>query len=134
MQRAGRIGGDEFEQHPLPPAQIDVAVALPLVEDLPDHGLKRAFFEEKIDKTRAGDLGFVNQIVWRQARDDLLGQIARGQAGPLAEQQGDIARKITMRGGTRGFDLRGSGAVRRDHSLRLERIDRRIEQGLQPLF
>ena len=134
MQRAGRIGGDEFEQDPLPLAEIGVAVARSLVENLPDHGLKRAFFEEKIDKTRAGDLGFLNQVVWRQARDDLLGQIARGQAGPLAEQQGDIARKITMRGGARGFDLQGTGPVRRDHILPLKRIDRPAEQGLQPLF
>ena len=106
MQRSGRIGGDEFNQHALAGAGVAAAVGRALLMDTRKLARAGSGPEIEIDETGAGDFGARHQLVGRQRGDDGLRQLARIAARRLGQPHGDVAGEVAV--------LRIAGALHRD--------------------
>ena len=76
VQRAGRVGRDEFHAHSLADAGA-AAIGIGFGKDALQFGVIRAGGQEEVDETRTGNLHLRHQVVRRQRRHQLFGQLAR---------------------------------------------------------
>jgi hypothetical protein len=96
VQRPGGVSGDEFHLHLSASAALITSESIALGENVGYHRALRAAREIEVDKTGPGDFHFGDMARGRQRRDDLLGQLARRQAGGLGQCQGDIGGQIAV--------------------------------------
>ena len=96
VQRSGRIGGDELDQHALAPPSTALAVGAALRVDARQLARVRLRAQVEIDEARAGDFGARHQRARRQCRDDRSGQLARLAPGLLRQPQRHVAGEVAM--------------------------------------
>ena len=97
VQRAGRVGGDEFHLHPLATTELASAKGVAALEDFVDHRVIGGWRQEEVDETGAGDLHLGDMVGIRQGIDDPLGQFTRLAAGGFGQDQRDGAGEIAVR-------------------------------------
>ena len=104
MQRAGRIGRDEFQQDFLAAPGVAFAVAACQLQHLAQHRTLGALRQVEIDESGAGDFGAREQRTRWQRRDDGLGDFARRLAGRSRQSQRDAAGIVAVRRIARALD------------------------------
>jgi hypothetical protein len=133
VQRSGRVGGHEFDQHALAAAQTTLAVGAALRVDASQLARVGLRAQVEIDETRAGDLGARQQLTRRQGRDDRGGQLARLAARLLRQAQRHVTGKVAMLriAGTLHHHGAGGGYLRQDAAAQARQ--RRQQQLLEVL-
>jgi len=96
MQRAGWIGGNEFDLDLLPLPLLTCAKTVALLEYALNHGMTGRAANEEIDESRTGHLDSVDAVLCRQPGNDGLGQHARRHAGRFRQGQGNIRGEVTL--------------------------------------
>jgi hypothetical protein len=122
VQRAGRVGGDEFDLHGTPGTEIAAAVARARIQHLADHAVVGGGREMEIDEARPGDLDLGDLRGGRQRGDDLVGDVARLGARGLGERHGHIAGEVAVGAVAGALDLDGDGEVRRETAASLQAV------------
>jgi len=109
VQGAGRIRGDELDEHALAGARLASSVAILLVEDRRHDLLARCMRKLQVDETGTGDVGRLNDAGQRgfERLRERLRELARIAAHALGERQCNVRRVIAMRRVARAFDDRG---------------------------
>jgi hypothetical protein len=105
VQRSGRIGRDEFDQHLAPAAAARAAKSAAFAEHLADHGELGCRRETEVDETGAGDFGLLQERRVRQFRDQQLRQLPRIALQRACQLHGQIAGKIAVRSLLRSLDV-----------------------------
>ena len=105
MQRPGRIGRHELEQHVLARVRGARAVGSPCIEDAADLGVVRLRREMEVDEPGACDLRARDGGIGGQRADDRLGERARVRARRLRVAHRDVARVVTVLGVAGALDL-----------------------------
>ena len=135
VQRAGRIGGDEFHAHGLAGAVGIAAVGVALGQDAAHFGVIGVGGEEEVDEAGAGDLDLVHQRVCRQRGDQFLGQLARFGARRFGQQQRHVAGEIAVVAVARPLDHEpGQAQVGRQGEVVLQALNRLQHQFAQLFF
>ena len=107
MQRPGRVGRDELHAHLAPAADMHMAVARARLQHAVHHILLGGRGDEHIDEARARDLHFLDDLGFRQRRDQRIGDVARRFAQRLGQLHRQVAGVIAMRGLLGTFDEDG---------------------------
>ena len=97
MQRSGRVRRDELHAHLAPRAEVDMPIARARLQHAVHHVLLGRSGDEHIDEARPGDLQFLDDIGFRQRRDQRLRDVARRFAQRLGQLHRQIAGVIAMR-------------------------------------
>jgi hypothetical protein len=101
VQRAGRVGRDEFDDDFLAGAGAGAAVGGALRQHGLDHGLLGGGADAQVDEARAGDFGRFDQAlagrVGQQRIDQPGGQFARVHFQLLGQLHGDVAGDVAVR-------------------------------------
>ena len=99
VQRAGRVGADEFDLDLLPAAGLGVAVSVAGVEDFLQQLVQPVRFQIKIDKARSGDFRAVQPGKLDPAHDRFSDLPGIGLEGPgrLHGEIGGVVAKALLR-------------------------------------
>ena len=114
MDRAGGVGGDEFEVDLLVCVEVAVAELLRLIQHLCDELALGAGGETQVDKARTGDLGGVDCGVVRQVVGKPSGELAWVGASFLGHLERDVCGVIAVlgvAGAFHGHGVRDDGGV-----------------------
>ncbi len=102
MQRTGRVGGDVFDIHPLPGAEIRAAIGrivpYPVDQIRPDRRL-----QPQVQEARPGDGGALDLGQRSQPRGESLGDVARAAPGGLGQDHRRVGGHVAMGGIARRF-------------------------------
>ena len=128
MQRPGRIGRDEFQQHFAACARCAVAVAAALLQKPAQFGMKGLSAHREIDESRPRHFGLCDQHRSRQRGHQSRGYLARGLLKPLGEAHSDIACKMAVHRVARPLDVDRRELVCADARLLQHIMDRGFEQ------
>jgi hypothetical protein len=100
VQRAGRVGRDEFDDHMMAGAGIAAAVGLALLQDGARHRLLGGVGQAQVDEARTRDLGRGDQAlglrIGLQGGDQAGGQLARIGLQRLGQLHRDIAGDVAV--------------------------------------
>ena len=120
VQRARRIGGDEFDVDPLPAAHVAAAVALARSQHGRQHGGELRFGEEEIDEPGPGDFDLLDEARRQLQRPhQLLGDGARRLSLNPRDHQRQVRGAVTVRGVPGRFVLE---LRQRRHADRVRRV------------
>ena len=108
VQRPGRIGGHELQQHLAPASRLG-AKGLALPQHLSDHRRPRRRRQAQVDEAGPGDLGGCDHLVRRERRGELLGDRPRRALELLGQAQRGAGGVVAMGGGGGALELRGIG-------------------------
>ena len=134
VQRAGRIGRDEFHARHLAGAVLVVTVVAAIVEHARDLGVVRLRAQEEIDEARSGDFHFVDLCTFRQRGDQRFGDRARILARRFGQQHRGIGGEIAMFFLPRAFDHEGRGGIGGQGALFPQALDRAQDELIQSFF
>jgi hypothetical protein len=113
MQRAGRIGGNELDQHLVALAGVTVAECIARRADLRHDAVPSSGCQVKIDETGAGNFGLGYQRRSGQLGQDALRQLAWIAFQRTCQLHRCIAGKIAVGGVFRTLDLEAHRGVGR---------------------
>ena len=131
VQRAGRVGRDELDQHPVGPRGL-AAEAVPLANDLGDDRLLGGRRQPQVDEAGAGDLERVDPALHGrlalQRVDQRRGEFARILLQRLGERHRGGAGQVAVRG------LLGRFEHRRERRIGCDLGDGRAQRVDELLF
>ena len=130
VQRAVRVGRDEFDRHRFQRARFAAPISLALVEHAADRRQAAALRDMEVKEARAGDVDLGHVLRLRQRIDQGLRGVARLHPGRLGQHQGEVGRVVAVfrRLGAVDDDF-GEGEVRRQAAMATQ-----VEQGLGKQF
>ena len=110
VQRPGRVGGDEFDDHTAAAARL-ATEAFPSGDDLGHDRLPRRRLQREIDEAGPGDLHRLHPALYRrlalQRLDQCRGDFARIALQRLGQLHRHGAGQVAMRGVARRFEVGG---------------------------
>ena len=104
VQRAGRVGGYEFEKNLRSVSRFLASIVFAGLEDRLEFAMECLITQSEIDKSRSSDLDLLDRVALRHCIDDGLRNLSRVSAERFCELHRHIRGEVAMAGVTRTFD------------------------------